>query len=102
MAEVYKGTGTKVAKMPGIQPHLDAAAAVVAARAKAIAAEYTDTGAYGRSIGVESVPGKKGVVDREVFADDPAAIPLEFGYVTRGKRPRAVPGRYILTRAMNG
>ena len=102
MAQVYKGSGTKVAKMAGVQPALDAAAAKVLARAKTLAAGHVDTGAYVESLGVEKTPGKKGVVDRLVYSDDPAAAHIEYGYITRGKPPRYVRGQFILTKAARG
>ena len=102
MAQVYKGIGTKIAKMPGVQPALDTAAATVLARAKTLAAGHVDTGAYAESLGVEKTPGKKGVVDRLVYSDDPAAAHIEYGHITRGPRPRYVPGQFILTKAARG
>ena len=102
MAQVYNGAGTKVAKLPGVQPALDAAAAKVLANAKTLAAGHVDTGAYVESLGVEKTPGKKGVTDRLVYSDDPAAAHIEYGYISRGKPPRYVPGQFILTKAARG
>lgn len=102
MAQVYNGSGTKVAKLPGVQPALDTAAAKVLSTAKSLAAGHVDTGAYVGSLGVEKTPGKKGVVDRLVYSDDPAAAHIEYGYITRGRPPRYVQGQFILTRAARG
>jgi hypothetical protein len=49
------------------------------------------------------VPGKRGVVDRLVYADDPGAIAIEFGHLAQGKRGATwVPGQRILLNALYG
>lgn len=83
MATVYKGTGLKMAKLPGVQGALDVAAARVMARAKANIAGHTDTGHYAASLHVQTVPGRSGVKDRLVVAGDPAAIAIEYGHFAR-------------------
>ena len=40
MAKVYKGVGVKLARLPGVQPELDKAAAAILARAKGLAAQH--------------------------------------------------------------
>lgn len=100
MAEVYKGAGTKIAKLPGLQPVLQSAAEEIRGKAVALAAGHTDTGAYVSSLKVKTVPGRSGVRDRLVIADDPASTPIEFGHLTRSGR--WVEGQYILTRALYG
>ena len=100
MAEVYKGVGTKLAKLPGLQPVLQDTAEDIKAKAVALASGHRDTGAYASSLKVQSVPGKKGVTDRLVIADDPASVPIEFGHLT--KSGKWVEGQYILTRALYG
>lgn len=103
MATVYKGTGVKIARLPGIQPELDKAAAVILARAKAGAAQRANTSHYLNSLKVGTVPGRSGVVDREVYSDDPGAIAIEFGHLATGKRGATwVPGQRILLNALYG
>lgn len=100
MATVFKGVGTKLAKLPGIQPELDTAAAAILARAQSHASSRSDSGAYMSSLGVGVVAGKKGVKDREVYSDDPGAIPIEFGHISAAEK--WVPGQRILLRALYG
>lgn len=103
MATVYKGAGTSVAKLPGIQPELDKAARSILNRAKAAAAGRVKSGAYMRSFGVEPTPGKKGVTDRLVYNDDPGAVPIEFGHLATGEGGMAwVPGQRIFLTALYG
>ena len=103
MANVYKGTGVKIARLPGIQPELDKAAAVILARAKAGAARHVDTSLYLNSLKVGTTPGKSGVVDREVYSDDPGAIAIEFGHLATGKRGVSwVAGHRVLLNAVYG
>ena len=99
MAQVFKGAGTKIAKLPGVQPVLDTAAAGVLARATANASAHVDTGEYLSKLHVQPVRGKKGVRDRLVVAGHPAAISIEYGHLSRN-RSTFVPGQYILTRAI--
>lgn len=103
MAKVYPGTGVKMAKLPGVQAELDAAAAKVEANARALAASHVRTGHYSSSFTVENVPGKSGVRDRMVTNTDEAALAIEYGHMTRsshGKPGRYVPGQFILTRSI--
>lgn len=103
MAEVYKGTGTKIARLPGIQPELDKAAAAILARAKAGAAARANTTRYLNSLKTGTTPGRSGVVDREVYSDDPGAVAIEFGHLSRGKHGATwVPGQRILLNALYG
>lgn len=103
MAQVYKGAGTKVAKLPGIQPELDKAAAAILARAKSRAASHVDTGGYLSSLQVRSVPGRKGVRDRLVESTHPASVAIEFGHLNYTKKGAVfVPGQYILKGAIKG
>lgn len=98
MATVFKGVGTKIAKLQGLQPELDKAAATILARAKGHASSRADSGAYMSSLGVRPVAGKKGVKDREVYSDDPGSVPIEFGHISEGGK--WVPGQRILLRAL--
>lgn len=102
MAKVYKGTGLKVAKLPGMQPALDGAARTVLTTAKGLAARHRETGAFMRSLSAAPVPGEKGVLDRIIFSDDPGAAAIEYGHLQDGDPPQWVPGKFILTRAANG
>lgn len=103
MAKVYDGTGVKIARLPGIQTELDSAAAEILARAKAGAARHADTKHYLKSLKMGTISGPRGVVDREVYSDDPAAIAIEFGHLARGKHGATkVPGHYVLINAVYG
>lgn len=104
MAEVYKGAGTRVARMTGNHSVMDAAAGAILARAKAGAAATADTGAYGGSMSVMRTPGQGGVTDRLVVAADKGAIHIEYGHLETGKTGKMtwVPGKYILSRAIKG
>lgn len=97
---VFKGAGTNVAKLPGVQAELDKGAQKVLVRAKANAAAHFKTGAYSASLGVAVVPGKRGVKDRMVYSSDPAAVPIEFGHVAADGR--VVQGQRILLDALYG
>lgn len=99
MAKVYKGTGTKVAKLVGKTAPMDAAAEKVQAKAEANAATRRDTGAYSGSFKTTSVPGKKGVTDRMVYNSHPAAVAIEFGHFTGEEGGSWVPGQFNLIRA---
>ena len=103
MAEVFKGAGTKIARLPGVQPELDKAAATVLARAKGLAAQRAKSTRYLNSLKSRPTPGKSGVVDREVYSDDPGAIAIEFGHLATGKKGATwVPGQRILLNALYG
>lgn len=106
MAQVFKGVGTKIAKLEGIQPLLDNAAAQIKTRAAAnIAASSAEpTGRYAASLEVRAVRGRKGVRDRLVTANDPGAVHIEYGHLERTEDGGAkwVPGKFPLTRAIGG
>jgi hypothetical protein len=104
MAQVFKGAGQKVAKLPGLQPVIQSAAMGILARARALAGGQADTTAYMSSLHVVPTPGRRGVTDRLVVAGDPAAVHIEYGHLATRKDGGAtwVPGQYILTRAING
>lgn len=106
MAQVFKGAGTKVAKLPGIQPLLDKQAARIkaAAASNISSSSARSTGAYASSLEVRKVRGKKGVMDRLVVANDPGAIHIEYGHLEGGEdgAPTWVPGKFPLTRAIRG
>lgn len=98
MGKVYKGTGVKIAKLPGVQATLGYVAAARLVRAKSLAAAHAKTGKYASSLEVVTTPGKKGVMDRAIVANDPAALAIELGHMTRNGKH--VPGQYILNRAI--
>lgn len=101
MAKVYGGTGIKIAKLSGVQPELDSAASSILARAKAGASRHVDTTHYLQSLKTRPTPGKRGVVDREVYSDDPGAVAIEFGHLASGKHGATwVPGQRILLNAL--
>lgn len=103
MAQVFDGAGTKVAKLPGIQPELDKVASEILARAKARATPHVDEGDYLASLQVRSVPGRKGVRDRLVESTHPASVAIEFGHLNYTKKGAVfVPGQYILKGAIKG
>lgn len=103
MATVFKGVGTKIARLPGVQPELDKAAAKILARAKAGASQHVRSGHYLNSLKIKTVRGKGGVIDREVYSDDPGAVAIEYGHLTDGKNgPTWVPGHRVLINAVYG
>lgn len=105
MSKVYKGTGTKVAKLPGVQPELDVAAMKVMLRAKAEAAQSAKTHHYESSFEIKRVKGPKGVTDRLVVNNDEGSLAIEYGHMTPASKTspgRFVPGKFILTKAVNG
>lgn len=103
MAQVYKGAGTKAAKMCGNSPVMDQVAGKIKAKAEANAARHHRTGRYSQNFSVKSVPGKKGVRDRIVQADHPASAIIEYGHFQEkadGTLGKFVPGQFNLTRAI--
>lgn len=105
MAEVYKGAGTKIAKLPGVQPVLQSAAESIKAKAEANASVHHRTGEYSSAFEVKSVPGKNGVRDRLVENTHPASAIIEYGHFAEkmdGSLGEWVPGQFNLTRAVNG
>lgn len=102
MAKVYKGAGTQIAKLPGVQSMLDVAAEKIKVNAEINAAAHHRTGAHESSYRVRSVPGKSGVRDRIVENTDPAALEIEYGHAAPTNRgvARWVPGQFNLTRAV--
>lgn len=104
MAQVYKVAGIYAAQIAGEDPAMDAAADLVLARARATAAQHRITGEYSANMGTERVPGKRGVTDRIVYTDDPAATHIEWGHVARMPKgihgpAKWVPGLHIMGRA---
>lgn len=105
MAQVYKGTGTKIAKMVGETTAMDTAAQKVKALAVANAARHRKTGEYSGNFQTGRIRGKKGVTDREVYNDHPASGAIEFGHFAEnrdGSLGKFVPGQFNLIRALKG
>lgn len=97
MASVSKNAGTLAAQIAGEMPEMDAAVAEVESAVKAEAARHRDTGHFEASISSGRTPGKKGVTDRLVWSDDPAAWSIEYGH--RTPAGTEVPGKFIFTNA---
>lgn len=95
MARVFRNANGAAAHMPGVGPLLDKAAEEILGRARANAASHVRSGQYQASLGIS-----RGKLDRYVYSDDPQAIPIEFGHVT--KSGRYVPGQHILIDALHG
>lgn len=58
------------------------------------AARHRETGNYMRNLKVITAPDRNGK-DRLVVADDPAAVPIEFGHILITRRGRRVKGRWV-------
>lgn len=56
------------------------------------------TGAFGRSIKAKSRKTRRGVMDYHVYSDDPSALAIEFGRVT--KKGTWQPGQFVFSRAL--
>lgn len=69
----------KVAWMVGKSVEFDAEAEKLKARIIANAARHAKTGQFISSLGVEKIPGERGVKDRAVYSTDPGALAIEFG-----------------------
>lgn len=105
MARVNRNAGIEAARIAGESAAMDAAAKKTLTRARASAAKHANTGAYMASLATGRIKGKKGVTDREVYSDDPAALEIELGhFATRkdGSPGRFVPGQFNLVRASKG
>ncbi|WP_018297172.1 DUF5403 family protein [Corynebacterium lubricantis] len=105
MAEIYKGVGNIVARMASDSTALDEAAEKIRASAASNASARRDTGEYSGNFKTGKQAAPKGVTDRIVYNDHPAAAHVEFGHFARGKDGRPgdwVPGQFNLTRAARG
>lgn len=105
MATVYKGAGTKIAKLPGVQPVLQEAAVEIKTKAETNAAVHKRTGRYSSAFEVRTVPGEKGVKDRLVENTHSASAVIEYGHFAKkrdGSKGEWVPGQFNLTRAVSG
>ena len=93
-----------VAGIAGLDPEMDRAAARVLAEIRSAAAPHNKEHDFARSFSVDRVR-YRGVTDRVVSSDDPAALSIEYGHMTRrakGRRLRKwVPGLMIVNEAVN-
>ena len=82
---------------------MDAAAERVKAEVKSRAARHHDTGAFADSFDVRAdLYRERGVMDRVIESDDPAALSIEYGHLQgeRGSGERKfIPGQFIFNRA---
>jgi hypothetical protein len=90
--------------MAGNSEEMDVVARALMFIVKRRARAHQLTGDYMGRLSVKNVPGKKGVRDRVVAADDKAAYSIEWGHFSPRKgEPGAtwVPGQHILGGAVN-
>lgn len=92
MVELYKSLEVLVAREAAKDPKMDTLAAKVEANVKANAP--VESGAFRKSIKRVSKAGKRGVKDRIIYSDDPAAKIIEYGYVTKKGKGKYVPGHH--------
>lgn len=100
MAEIFKSAGVEAARIAGLDPEMDRAAARAEAAIRAEAARHVDTGDFSSSIRSGRVPGKRGVTDRAIWTEKPEAWSIEFGHLSgkRGSKDRRpVAGKFIFT-----
>lgn len=108
MAYVSRDARLIAAIMVGKSDALDNAAKQVLRSVQAVAAQHRLTGNYMSKLGIENVPGLIGVGklvrDRLIVADDPAAIPIEFGHIQRisARRVKFIPGLHIMQKGLEG
>lgn len=98
MARVNKNAGTLAAQIAGEMSEMDDAEHRLEAAVRSEAERHRRTGAFQASINSGRVPGKRGVTDREVWTDDPAAWSIEYGH--RAPDGTDVPGKFIFTNAL--
>ena len=99
MAEVYRWVPNGVARIAGNDPVMDETARAIMFIVKGRALRHQLTGNYMRHLHARNIPGKKGVRDRGIFAEDAAAYSIEWGhFAPRKSEPGAVfvPGQHIL------
>lgn len=98
-AFVIRDLSQEAARMASAGTVMDAVAVEVMASVARYAAPHVDTGSFISRMAIRHVPGKKGVVDRVVESYDPAALSIEFGHLTKGRRVRRVPAQRVMGRA---
>lgn len=92
---LYKDVELIAARAASYSPVMDAVAAKGLAKAKALASAHVETRSYISSLRVETVRTARGVLDREIVAEDPQVHIIEWGYLhSSGKW---VPGQFIMT-----
>lgn len=96
MVSLNRGVSTEAARMIGESAEFDRAMEARRDRIKALAPHRT--GAFADSIKMERAPGKSGVTDRVIYSDDPGALAIEFGHVTKDGNP--VPGHFPFSRGI--
>lgn len=97
MVSLNRGVSTEAARMIGDSAEFDSVMEQRRARIQGLAP--TRTGAFRESIQMRKVPGKKGVTDREIYSDDPAALSIEFGHVAPDGTP--VHGHFPFSRGIS-
>ena len=97
MVSLNRGVSTEAARMIGDSAEFDSVMEQRKNRIRSLAPSRT--GAFRDSIQMRKVPGKNGVVDREIYSDDPGALSIEFGHVTRDGTP--VHGHFPFSRGIS-
>lgn len=103
MASVSRNAGLLAAQIAGLDPEMDRAAERVKQAIVAEAAKHSDTGAFAESFDVSAdLYARRGVMDRVISSDDPAALSIEYGHMAgKGESRRHVPGLMIVNEAVN-
>lgn len=99
MAEVFRWVPNGVARMAGNDPIMDQTARAILFIVKKRARQHMLTGDYMAHLKARNIPGKKGVRDRGVFAEDKAAYSIEWGHFAPRKGApgaRFVVGQHIM------
>lgn len=97
MVSLNRGVSTEAARMIGDSAAFDSVMEQRKNRIRSLAPRRT--GAFAASIQMRKVPGKNGVTDREIYSDDPAALAIEFGHVTKDGTP--VHGHFPFSRGIS-
>lgn len=96
MVSLNRGVSLEAARMIGDSAEFDSVMEQRKNRIRGLAPRRT--GAFQDSIQVRKVPGKNGVTDREIYSDDPAALAIEFGHMTKSGEP--VHGHFPFTQGI--
>lgn len=97
MVSLNRGVSTEAARMIGDSAEFDSVMEQRKNRIRSLAPSRT--GAFRGSIQMRKVPGKNGVVDREIYSDDPGALAIEFGHVAPDGTP--VHGHFPFSRGIS-